>query len=126
MLFYIESLVDFAVTNRYEFKLADIFEAVIRNTALAPLYWELDLSRIRLFKHDERTESVISQFEAMRGIRLPHPSPPVSPEPHLAAATNGRANGRANGTANGTKKNDKMRNHRHKKGGKGNGQIPPQ
>jgi hypothetical protein len=65
-LFYIESLIDFALSNRFAFTLADVLDAVLRNPSLTAIASDLDFARARIFRLDGRTELLLSQIESIK------------------------------------------------------------
>jgi hypothetical protein len=85
----------------------------------------VDISKLRAFKLDDRTESLISQFEAIRRIPLRPSLPPVPSDHNSTGAISGKATGRMNGKSNGTKKSEKPRTPRSKKPRHGTRQIAP-
>jgi hypothetical protein len=81
-LFYVESLMDFALTNRFAFTLADILDAVIRNPSLSAIAPGLDFARAKVFKLDGRTEWLLSQVESTKDGS--NPLIPRAPSPDTA------------------------------------------
>jgi hypothetical protein len=76
--FFIESLIDIAVEERYSLALGDIFEATLRNRALSPIYPELDISRIPKEKLSPQDMQALARFEAIRRQQSPPPPEPAN------------------------------------------------